>query len=474
MIHAIEAARPRRPNVRALSGAMLAVLLLTACGQRNAQSAPPDDDRLAALPVARDSVTVSGISAGGYMAVQFHVAHSALVHGAGVIAAGPYYCAENSMRHALGRCMKGDSDIPVDELISATSQLALDETIDPIAGLADDRVWIFHGSEDPFVGKPVVDALQAYYTALVDPEHIVAIEGRASAHVFPARDDPVPRPAIGPRRRSSALRLRRRPRACSSICTAPFPATAPAAPDWRAARIRPAPVRQGREFVGPGRNGLALRSRGVQGRRQSAALSAARRVSWLQARCFVRGGRLCATVRLSRSRRCRQYRRAVSAGCAELPAAQPERMLGLVGVRRAVVRHPGRPADRSPCGAWSATCWVRTRRRAARPTTKSGYQAVARGRCVPYSTSSRRTPLMRREVRRTSRMSCSNSVHAFLWAARAIFLAESEVQHRDVLEVGTHVDRETDRPLASTDRSQRVTATSGSDATRTRRPSPSS
>src|SRR6188472_2485611 len=113
MIHAIEAARPRRPNVRALSGAMLAVLLLTACGQRNAQSAPPDDDRLAALPVARDSVTVSGISAGGYMAVQFHVAHSALVHGAGVIAAGPYYCAENSMRHALGRCMKGDSDIPV-------------------------------------------------------------------------------------------------------------------------------------------------------------------------------------------------------------------------------------------------------------------------------------------------------------------------------------------------------------------------
>jgi poly(3-hydroxybutyrate) depolymerase len=162
-------------------------MLATACSEREAHSAA-DDGRLAPLPVAADSVTVSGMSAGGYMAVQFHIAHSALVQGAGVLAAGPYYCAENSMRHALGRCMKGDSEIPVDALLGITSQLALDEAVDPIAGLADDRVWIFRGGADPFVAQPVVAALQAYYAALVDPAGIALVERTGAGHVFPTRD----------------------------------------------------------------------------------------------------------------------------------------------------------------------------------------------------------------------------------------------------------------------------------------------
>jgi len=37
--------------------------------------------------------TVSGISAGAYMANQFHVAFSSTVKGAGIVAGGPYICA---------------------------------------------------------------------------------------------------------------------------------------------------------------------------------------------------------------------------------------------------------------------------------------------------------------------------------------------------------------------------------------------
>ena len=37
-----------------------------------------------------DEITVSGLSSGGYMAVQYQVAHSSSVAGAGVIAGGPY------------------------------------------------------------------------------------------------------------------------------------------------------------------------------------------------------------------------------------------------------------------------------------------------------------------------------------------------------------------------------------------------
>ena len=73
-------------------------LLLVSAGAGAAQPLP-------GLAASTDDVTVSGISSGGYMAVQFQVAYSGIVRGAGVVAGGPYYCAEGSVRRALGNCM---------------------------------------------------------------------------------------------------------------------------------------------------------------------------------------------------------------------------------------------------------------------------------------------------------------------------------------------------------------------------------
>src|SRR5215217_1643004 len=42
----------------------------------------------------RVTVTVSGLSSGGFFAHQFHVAFSSLVKGAGILAGGPYGCVE--------------------------------------------------------------------------------------------------------------------------------------------------------------------------------------------------------------------------------------------------------------------------------------------------------------------------------------------------------------------------------------------
>jgi len=154
------------------------------CGGGAAGSAG-DENRLPQLPIDPASVTVSGVSAGGAMATQFHVAHSQLVNGAGVLAAPPYLCAENSMSVALGRCMKGDEPIPTDRLLEITSQLALDDRIDPIAGLADDRVWIYHGAADPYVGKAVVDAVEGYYRTLVTPDNVARLEQPGAGHAFP-------------------------------------------------------------------------------------------------------------------------------------------------------------------------------------------------------------------------------------------------------------------------------------------------
>src|ERR1700753_3413182 len=62
--------------------------------------------------------SISGISSGAFMAVQFGVSWSSIVKGVGVIAGGPYYCAQGTATDGLlgdlgptlkatGPCMKG-------------------------------------------------------------------------------------------------------------------------------------------------------------------------------------------------------------------------------------------------------------------------------------------------------------------------------------------------------------------------------
>jgi poly(3-hydroxybutyrate) depolymerase len=95
--------------------------------------------------------------------------------------------------------MKGDPAIPIAELEAVTRQRALDGAIDPVAGLAKDRVWIFHGARDPFVLTPVADAVEAYYRALLDPANVARVELDRAGHTFPsARTDATPCDATEP------------------------------------------------------------------------------------------------------------------------------------------------------------------------------------------------------------------------------------------------------------------------------------
>ena len=58
------------------------------------------------LNIDKTQTSVSGLSSGGFMAVQLHVGHSAtFAKGAGIVAGGPFYCAEGSIVNATGRCM---------------------------------------------------------------------------------------------------------------------------------------------------------------------------------------------------------------------------------------------------------------------------------------------------------------------------------------------------------------------------------
>lgn len=176
-----------RSSVKAVRLVTAVAMLAVAACSRGADDAA-GAGRLPRLPIDPSSVTVSGISSGGAMATQFHVAHSSLVRGAGLLAASPYRCAGGSVREALGRCMKGEPQIPVEQLLEQTRQLARDGRIDPVAGLEGDRVWLYRGEADPFVHRRVADALEAYYRAFVAPADLARIELAGASHTFPTAD----------------------------------------------------------------------------------------------------------------------------------------------------------------------------------------------------------------------------------------------------------------------------------------------
>lgn len=123
---------------------------------------------LPALKTDPNEVSVSGLSSGGYMAVQLHVAFSATFRrGAGIVAGGPFYCAEGSIVNATGRCMTHYSSIPVASLVSTTNSWASSGLIDPVANLNGSKVYLFSGTSDNTVVPAVMNDLKTYYQSFV-------------------------------------------------------------------------------------------------------------------------------------------------------------------------------------------------------------------------------------------------------------------------------------------------------------------
>ena len=161
-------------------------LLLISLGTGAAQPLP-------GLAANIDDVTVSGISSGAYMAVQFQIAYSGIVRGAGIVAGGPYYCAEGSLRRALRNCMasSGKDQPPTpDETLKTVKKLAEAGHIDPPGNLQDDRVWLLAGGNDRTVLAPVMDALAAFYRATLPADAISFVKVPEAGHAMLSIADP--------------------------------------------------------------------------------------------------------------------------------------------------------------------------------------------------------------------------------------------------------------------------------------------
>lgn len=119
-------------------------------------------DKLPALHADAARVSVSGLSSGAFMAVQYDVAFSSSVIGVGVVAGGPYNCAWVNLGGII-TCMQG-SPSGVASYGAASSFAALG-TIDPVSNIAKQKVYLFSGTKDIVVKQSAMNAVRDFYVA---------------------------------------------------------------------------------------------------------------------------------------------------------------------------------------------------------------------------------------------------------------------------------------------------------------------
>src|ERR1700754_39623 len=128
----------------------------TAIGLAVAVTCPAQaEGRLAGYNAAIGESSISGISSGAFMAVQFATAWSSVIKGVGVVAGGPYWCAKadslwrywTSVNNALGPCMKGPMT-DLGALFAKAEANSESGAIDSLQFLRRQKVYIFNGYND--------------------------------------------------------------------------------------------------------------------------------------------------------------------------------------------------------------------------------------------------------------------------------------------------------------------------------------
>jgi hypothetical protein len=136
-------------------------------------AAQADEPPLGAYNADISESSISGISSGAFMAVQFATSWSGIIKGVGVVAGGPYYCAQGTaidgltgnlgaILTATGPCMVGPPPA-LEPLIRQTDDWARSEDIDDTRNIARQKIYVFGGYNDAVVNGKVTAAAYALY-----------------------------------------------------------------------------------------------------------------------------------------------------------------------------------------------------------------------------------------------------------------------------------------------------------------------
>ena len=163
----------------------LCLLLSLQCMTKvNAGNAP----KLSSYNVDTSQITVSGMSSGGFFAVQFHVAYSKIIRGVGVIAGGPFWCAQDNIDMAFGPCATKPGLISVAYLSTITYSSAATFVIDPVENMQHSQVYLLSGKYDSVELPGVVKKLEEYYSNFVTEGNISSLYSLPAEHCFPTND----------------------------------------------------------------------------------------------------------------------------------------------------------------------------------------------------------------------------------------------------------------------------------------------
>ncbi|MFD1560429.1 PHB depolymerase family esterase [Paraburkholderia silviterrae] len=130
--------------------------------------------------------SVSGLSSGAFMAVQYQVAYSGSVVGAGVVAGGPYYCAAGNILNAT-ICMGQVPFVPPNPalMVTAAAGFASLNQIDPLSNLKKARIYVFSGTKDTVVHQQAVDATVSFFEeAGVPQSNLLYVNSVPAGHAF--------------------------------------------------------------------------------------------------------------------------------------------------------------------------------------------------------------------------------------------------------------------------------------------------
>src|SRR5437764_8394652 len=121
-------------------------------------------------PLAESSI--SGVSSGGFMAVQFATAWSSIIKGVGVVAGGPYSCARGggdygsflafSILQAVGPCMTNTPSPDLAPLLANAEDFQRRRMIDALDNVHKQKVYLFSGYNDQVVNTGVVDVTRDF------------------------------------------------------------------------------------------------------------------------------------------------------------------------------------------------------------------------------------------------------------------------------------------------------------------------
>ncbi len=159
-----------------LAAAALAALLAAGCGGAHGGATPPltasadsgvratdsTPPKLGSYKIDFTKTMASGVSSGGYEAVQLQIAYAKSFHGSAIFAAGPYYCAEDSETIALDDCTENYGPTELPTLEQETINTAAYGYNDPISYIKGQKSWLFSGTQDTTVYSSIVKDLNTY------------------------------------------------------------------------------------------------------------------------------------------------------------------------------------------------------------------------------------------------------------------------------------------------------------------------